>query len=116
MPAILEETSQVIQWGNCTMRTAIDNMRVNHRCLDVRVTKQLLNGADVGAGLQKVRCERMPKCVASDVLIDACFLPRRCNGHAYITAVHSQAKTVIQLMGINLPKHFRFEIELRPNR
>lgn len=46
-------------------------MRVDHGGPNVDVTKEFLNGSDVGSGLEEMRCEGMPEGVTSYFLGDA---------------------------------------------
>ena len=46
-------------------------MRVDHGCCDVLVAEELLDGADVVAGLEKVGCETVAQGVAGGGLGDA---------------------------------------------
>jgi hypothetical protein len=41
-------------------------MGVNHGGADIRMAKQFLHGADVGAALEQVRGERMPSIPTSE--------------------------------------------------
>ena len=50
---------------------AIQNMRVNHRRLDIFVTKQFLYGSDIVAILKQMRGEGMTKCMTTHWLGDA---------------------------------------------
>ena len=49
----------------------IENMRVDHRCLDILVTQQFLNGSDVITTLQKVSCEAVSEGMWADRLGEA---------------------------------------------
>ena len=53
---------------------SIENMSVDHRCSDVRVTEQLLNGSDIVAGLQQMSGKRMAKRVNAYAGLQAGFL------------------------------------------
>ncbi len=45
-------------------------MGVNHRGFQIAMAQQSLNGADVGAALQQMRCETVPKGMGADPLVD----------------------------------------------
>jgi len=49
------------------------DVRVNFGGLDISVTEQLLQCADVSAGLQQVGREAMPEVMRFDPLLDPCF-------------------------------------------
>ena len=55
---------------------AIEDVRVDHRRLHARVAEQFLHRADVVAGLQEMRRERVTKDVRRDGLVD-CRAERR---------------------------------------
>jgi len=49
-----------IQGAPHTSSSAVEDMRVNHRRVDVSVPQQLLDGSNVVPFLQQVSSERMP--------------------------------------------------------
>src|SRR5262245_56197564 len=53
-----------------TGRALVQDVRVDLRCADVAVAEQLLDGADVPAGLQEVGRERVTEGVARGPLLD----------------------------------------------
>ena len=43
-----------------TLAPAVQNMGINHGCADILMAKQFLNGTNVIARFQKMRCKRVP--------------------------------------------------------
>src|SRR5437016_2285040 len=58
--------SQAIKWALHTQSTAIQDVRVHHRCTNVRMAEKLLHGTDVVARLKQMRRKRMAERVATD--------------------------------------------------
>ena len=52
--------SNVIKRTDDTAPAAVQDMSVDHRCLDVAVAEQFLDGADIVTGLQQMRSEGVP--------------------------------------------------------
>ncbi len=68
---------QPVQRARHTATAAVQHMRVDHGCRNVRVPKQFLHRANVVPGLKKVRCKRMTQSVGRDGLEDAGARRRR---------------------------------------
>jgi hypothetical protein len=69
------------------------DVRVRLRRRQAAVPKQLLNTAQIRAGLEQMRCERMPQGVRTDVIKHAGARHRLVDGSAYRT--NGQAPAVV---------------------
>jgi hypothetical protein len=78
--------------------TAIQQMRVDHRCADVSMAEKFLNGTNVVAGIEKVGGEGMPKRMNAAGLDDFCAPNRLFQsslhdlGSGMMTAFHTAAR------------------------
>ena len=64
-------TSETVEWALDATAATIQDVRVNHRCPDVLVAEQFLDGPNVVSRRKQVRRERMAKCVGTDFLGDS---------------------------------------------
>jgi hypothetical protein len=51
---------QSVEGASDAERSAIQHVSVNHRCSNIAVTPQFLNGSDVLSGFEKMRRKAMP--------------------------------------------------------
>ena len=59
------EIRRALHWNH--PRT-VQHMGIDHGRRHVRVTQQLLHGADIVAGLEQMSCKRMPQDMTADAL------------------------------------------------
>ena len=59
---------EIVQRAGDTLPALLNHMRVNHRGGQIGMSQQFLDGADVRAPLQQVRCEAVPEGVRADYL------------------------------------------------
>ena len=73
---ILNVGSSNIRWADDAEAPPIEHVRVNHGCIDVTVTEQLLDRPDVVTALQKMSRETVTKRMAGRVFRDSGLLRR----------------------------------------
>jgi len=66
------EGHQGVHGAPNALAASVQHVRVDHRSLDVSMTKKLLNGSDVVPVLQEVRREGVAESVAGGMLVDPC--------------------------------------------
>src|SRR5262245_53319991 len=67
----------VIERAHDGVRAALQQMRVDLRGANISVTELLLHGADVRAARKQMRCKRVPKRMATRLLVDSRTNDRR---------------------------------------
>src|SRR5262245_26450954 len=65
--------SQTVEGAEDSAASTVEDMAVNHGCLDVSVPKESLNGSDVVASFEELCCEGMSKRMARSVFRNTGF-------------------------------------------
>ena len=72
--------SQTIGRTSHSQCTSIEDVRIDHRCADIGMAKELLDCANVVPVFEQMRGKRMPERMATDALRDSSLSRSHCHG------------------------------------